>query len=91
MKKIFAVVISIAIASLLGGCVTKKAIRVECVFLINPINIKAYGLADKITWDNGTVTFKKRDCGVASRREYLTSDPEPIGEVIRNQFKVPEK
>ena len=91
MKRLFAVALAIAVTSLLGGCVTKKAIRVECVFLLNPEQTEAFGLADKVTWDNGTVTFKKRDCGVPSRREYLTSDPEPIGVVIRNSFGVPEK
>ena len=84
MRKLLVVVISISSTVLFGCGTDKKAIRVECVHLINAKEDTSYGRADKITWDNGEITYKKRNCGIDWEREFVTKDPEPVGVVIWN-------
>jgi len=65
----------------LSGCSGKTAIKTECVAVKNYRDPEGgpYTKAERTYWNDGTVTYKKRDCGVwdGEYLVYLDEEPKP--------------
>ena len=63
----------------LSGCSEKKAFKIECVVVsdIQEPDRWQSVKAERISWDDGTVTYRKTNCGLWTGNYNSEEEPKP--------------
>ena len=76
--RLFIYVFSISFL-VLSGCSEKKAFKIECVgvFDIQEPDRWTSVKAQRTSWDDGTITYKKFNCGLTTDQYWEEEEPKP--------------